>query len=87
MLECPVCAGDDDAECPGCKGTGRFEIDSCPKRIVTANTWAVIEAAELYEKGLPPVAGGQLDQTASFLSAARFVWSEQSRWKAEMWKS
>lgn len=40
--------------------------------------------AELYEKGLPPVAGGALDQANVFVEAARFVWSEQAYWRAKL---
>jgi hypothetical protein len=31
-----------------------------------------IELIELFEKGLPPVTGGVLNQSASFLKAAKF---------------
>jgi hypothetical protein len=31
-----------------------------------------IELIELFEKGLPPISGGALNQSASFLNAARF---------------
>ena len=40
--------------------------------------------AELFEKGLPPVHGGVLDQAQIFLDAARFIWAEQARWRAEL---
>ena len=46
--------------------------------------WELIALAELYEKGLPPVAGGALDQAAAFVDAVRFVWAEQARWKARL---
>ena len=42
----------------------------------------VIQCAELFRKGLPPVAGGSLDQAAIFVDAARFVWGEQAYWRA-----
>lgn len=44
----------------------------------------MIELAELLEKGLPAVHGGMLDQARSFIEAARFVWSEERRNKAEL---
>ena len=40
--------------------------------------------AALFDRGLPPVAGGALDQTAAFVEAARFVWAEESRWKNKL---
>ena len=43
------------------------------------DVWDAIEAAELLGKGLPPVAGGLLDQTNKFLSAARFIGAEQAK--------
>ena len=39
--------------------------------------------AELYQKGLPAVAGGQLDQAAMFVEACEFIWADQAQWKAE----
>ena len=46
--------------------------------------WQLIETAALYEKGLPPVAGGQLDQARSFLLGARMVWAEQQAMKDKL---
>ncbi|HIJ70651.1 MAG TPA: hypothetical protein HPP87_04720 [Planctomycetes bacterium] len=40
--------------------------------------------AELFYKGLPPVAGGVYDQAAVFVHAARFVRAEQEYYKAKM---
>lgn len=44
----------------------------------------LLEYAELYAKGLPPIAGGVLDQSAYFISAARVIWSEQKYWKNKL---
>ena len=41
----------------------------------------MIEAADLARKGLPPVAGGALDQTQVFLDACRFIWAETDHWR------
>jgi hypothetical protein len=38
---------------------------------------------ELFGKGLPPVAGGVLDQSAWFINASRFLESEEAAIKAE----
>ena len=46
--------------------------------------WELIQLAKLTEKGLPPVAGGSLDQSHQFLEACTFLWSEQARIKNEI---
>ena len=43
-----------------------------------------MQYADLYEKGLPPIAGGVLDQAAWFIDAASFIWSEQAVQKREL---
>lgn len=59
-------------------------ITGCPLELVTRDVWQVIEFAELFEKGLPPVAGGVLDQTKSFLEAAMFALREIAYWKSKL---
>ena len=54
----------------------------CPLTLIEGDDWLAIELAGLFRKGLPPVAGGALDQTSQFLDAANFIWSEQARCKA-----
>lgn len=41
----------------------------------------MIGLAELYEKGLAPVAGGVLDQAAFFVHFAQRVWNEAAQYK------
>jgi hypothetical protein len=83
-MECPSCGG--DAGCSECNETGRLQIESCPLELVTPDVWEVVELAEFYEKGLPPVAGGVLDQAAAFIEAAAIVFREKAYWK-KYWKS
>ena len=71
-MDCPECEGQ-DKECRDCEGRGSFDIVGCPKEMITSETQRIIEYAELFYKGLPPVAGGTLDQTYWFLTAARYV--------------
>ena len=79
-------------ECPGCNGTGcehcddgKITIATCPMLLVDRNTWSYVEFAEMYNRrGLAPLAGGALDQAASFLAVARFVSGEMSYWKAKL---
>lgn len=51
---------------------------------MTPDAWDAVEAADMLAKGLPPTAGGTLDQAAVFLTAARFIWREQQHWKNEL---
>jgi hypothetical protein len=43
----------------------------------------LVSLADLFEKGVLPVAGGALDQSASFIEAARFLSVEDAIHKAE----
>ena len=52
--------------------------------MITPDVWQLIQFAELYEKGLPPVAGGALDQAFCFVEAAMFVMSEKKYWKDKL---
>lgn len=44
----------------------------------------MLEAVDLLEMGLSPVAGGSLDQARCFTDAARFVLRERRHWKNEL---
>lgn len=77
-MGCMRCSG---AGCEDCDRTGRIQITGCPLEQIGEDVWRVIEYAELYEKGLPPVAGGALDQAHCFIEAARFIMQEQRYWK------
>lgn len=76
-VACPHC---EEKGCDDCGNRGYIQLTSCPQR-ATGDAHAVIEAASLYEKGLPLVTGGQLDQPSWFLHACRFLWGEQARLK------
>ena len=80
-LECPGCNG---FGCSECDDVGSIDIIECPLNIIDYATRDVIEYAILYEKGLPPIAGGALDQTANFIEAAAFVFAERAKWKAKL---
>jgi hypothetical protein len=43
----------------------------------------LVELADLFEKGIPPIAGGALDQSAWFLSASKILASDESSIKAK----
>ncbi len=60
-------------------------LAGCPRRLIPADVWELLDYAELYRKGLPPEPGGALDQAAGFTLACRIVWAEQERMKAAVW--
>jgi hypothetical protein len=56
---------------------------TCPLEWIGGEPFGVIEMADLWSKGIPPIPGGALDQAAVFVAAARFIGNEKDRWKAE----
>jgi hypothetical protein len=64
-IDCPQCGGEG---CQACD-KGAFKVIGCPNQYCREIT-GTIELIELFKKGLPPVAGGSLDQAAWFISAA-----------------
>jgi hypothetical protein len=75
-----VCDGQDEG-CKECNG-GLFQIDGCPnefcQKVITS-----IDMVDLFGKGLPPISGGVLDQSASFIEAVRFFESEEGKVRNE----
>jgi len=80
-IPCIVC---DDAGCQACGQRGEELFNTCPLDMVTADVWEAIDLAILMEKGLTPLAGGVLDQTANFLVAARTIYSEKARCEQQL---
>lgn len=78
--DCPYC-GDREGGCEICED-GKIVLRTCPHLAVRRETWRCIEAAELLGRGLPPEAGGMLDQNAAFLAAARIIRQQQRIWRA-----
>lgn len=79
-MQCPVCSG---GGCSACEGSGRFSVTECPRKLVPHEAWEMIEAADMTRRGLPPVAGGSLDQTQTFLDACRFIWADESVYRSQ----
>lgn len=73
----------DQSGCVGCGGRGRFEV-SCPMRFVEGCTWELLQMASFWKQGLPPAAGGFLEQTESVIRGCEFVWGERERVKREL---
>jgi len=80
-MDCPGCGG---LGCPHCGGQGRFGISKCPLEYAGKEVFEMLEYADLYQQGLPPVQGGALDQTRSFTEFCRFTWSEERYWKNKL---
>jgi hypothetical protein len=59
-----------------------FAIDGCPNNYCSPVVRS-LTLFDLFEKGLPPVAGGVMDQSNSFIEAAQFFESEERRVKNE----
>lgn len=76
--DCPVCRGQG---CDACGQTGRFEVTQCPLKWIEPEFWEMIEMVEFYDKGIAPVAGGLLDQTAYFVKFAAAVRGESEQYK------
>lgn len=59
-----------------------MSITTCPNQYCR-EVATLIPLADLFAKGLPPVEGGVLDQSAWFLQAARILEREEETIKAE----
>jgi len=77
-MDCPCGTGCDDCS------NGKIEITGCPLEILDWDISQVVMHADIYEKGLPVVAGGQLDQTQWFLEAFSFIMAEKNYWKKKL---
>lgn len=74
---CPRCSGG-DPECATCEGRGRCAVRRCPTSHSDPDLSAAFFAYTLVESGVWPVAGGMLDQSASFLAFVREVSAERA---------
>lgn len=74
-IDCPECEG---RGCPGCDG-GSLQITGCPQRLVDASMRRLVKYSDLMFRGLPPTAGGALDQENWFLEAAQRLKHEEDR--------
>lgn len=81
--DCPACGGAIGG-CDECGGTGVWTITDCPLRILDEPVLMLARYADLFKKGLPPVAGGTLDQAAVFVEASLFLWAEENMFKKKL---
>lgn len=85
MMACPSCDAR-DSQCPTCGGVGRLRVTEDPHNTVPLRYFKIAQYAEMYiDNGLPPVAGGTLDQSNWFVSAATFCSNDKDRNLAEQY--
>ena len=77
-IECPICDGCGCEEC----SDGVFQIDGCPNSFCSPIVGS-LDLFDLFKKGLPPVAGGVLDQSQSFVEASQFFEAEEGKVRYE----
>ncbi len=82
-IDCPECDG---KGCEQCQERGQFLLTECPyKTHLTPEVCELVYFANLYKKGVPPVAGGALDQSAWFMEACNAFWRDQEALSATRW--
>lgn len=76
-ITCTACNGAGDPACATCGGE-REPVYRCPASHATPELLAAFVALDWAENGTLPVAGGLLDQSASFVQFAALVASERA---------
>lgn len=82
-IACPEC---EEQGCEACGDTGRIELTGCPRQFVDLELYQLVKLVDWFEKGVPPVAGGSLNQSEWFLNFASLLTSETSRAEIERLK-
>lgn len=80
-IECPSCNG---GGCVDCKD-GCIVVSGCPNKFC-ASISSTIPLIDLFNKGLPPISGGALDQSASFIAASQYFSAQENLVKAEAYE-
>jgi hypothetical protein len=73
-IECPSCNGQGCDEC----AMGLIRLSECPNK-ECSDMFQVVQLADLFEKGVMPIAGGALDQSAWFVDAVNILKADESR--------
>jgi hypothetical protein len=81
VVACPNC---DEQLCDDCQNQGFFLVDDCPKQAIDLELYQATRLAGFLDSGLPPVAGGTLNQAAWFLDFAACLKSETGMAEAEL---
>lgn len=77
-IECPSCFGHGCDHC----NDGQWDLRGCPNAYCRDLSTA-IRLADLFEKGLPPVSGGSLEQSVTFVEFVQRLAYEEQLIKAE----
>lgn len=80
MVQCWACdEGEFGDDCPECHGTKQV----CLTRCVFKETAGVVDRVQMFElfldRGLPPIVGGVLDQSAWFVNSANYYQSQRAK--------
>lgn len=75
-----MCEGDG---CTDCVQSGRFSVTECPYRQLDETVLEALTIADCWNRGMPPAAGGYVDQTCSIVEACRFINRDRNRWRAQ----
>lgn len=75
-VECPECHG---KGCEDCED-GWITFQGCPNEYAS-EMFPAIELIDIFRQGVPPVAGGALDQTPWFLQAVRQLRADENALK------
>ena len=75
-IECPGCSGEGCEHCDD----GNVNVAGCPNRYCREVS-QVVRLGYLFAKGLPPVAGGVLDQSAWFIQAVGILQRDEEQIK------
>jgi hypothetical protein len=82
-VTCVLCNGRNSAGCTECGGKGYRPVIGCPRRLVTADAYELLDAADWAKHGSWPVAGGWLEQTCACVSGVRYVEGERAAWEID----
>lgn len=80
IFECWNCKGLDE-DCATCGGSNRVGLPRCPRAIVDPQAQLAVAMVALLEVGSFPVAGGFLDQAATFVDAAILLGRERELYR------
>lgn len=83
MVACPTC---DETGCEACDHQGYFYLRQCPKQQIDSELYGMTRLASFLEKGIPPIAGGSLEQSAWFMDFAATLQLEMKLAEAEIWR-
>ena len=75
-IECPSCDGEGCDHC----SDGSVDVVGCPNKFC-GEVSQVVRLGDLFSKGLPPVSGGVLDQSAWFIQAVGILARDEDQIK------